>query len=60
MGRFVRDGSGAVLVLAALTVLFYAVTELRRHDYVSGIVLVVTGLSLLGAGVELLRPSMGE
>jgi hypothetical protein len=60
MGRFLRDASGAVLVLAALGVLFYAVTELRSHDYVSAIVLVVMGLGLLGAGVDLLRPSMGE
>lgn len=60
MGRILRDISGAVLVLASLGVLFYAVSELRGHDYVSAVVLVVTGLSLLGAGVELLRASMGE
>jgi hypothetical protein len=60
MGRVLRDGSGALLVLAALAVLGYGIFELRRHDYVSAIVLVVTGLSLLGAGVELLRPTIGE
>jgi hypothetical protein len=60
MGRIFRDTSGAILVLAALGVLYYAITELRGHDYVSAVVLVVTGLSLLGAGVDLLRPSMGE
>jgi hypothetical protein len=60
MGRILRDTSGAILVLASLGVLYYAITELRGHDYVSAVVLVVTGLSLLGAGVDLLRPSMGE
>lgn len=60
MRRALRESSGAVLVLASLVVLFFAVRELRGHDYVSAIVLVVTGLSLLGAGVDLLRPSVGE
>lgn len=60
MRRVVRDGSGGLLVLAALGVLFYGVVELRAHDYVSAIILVVTGLCVLGAGVELLRPSVGE
>ncbi|MFW5924897.1 MAG: hypothetical protein ACOCV4_01960 [Myxococcota bacterium] len=60
MGRILRDGTGAVLALCALGVLFYGITELRAHDYVSAIVLVVTGLSLLGAGVDLLRSSIGE
>jgi len=58
--RTFRDGSGAVLLLVALGVLFYAVLELRGHDYVAAILLVVTGLSLLRAGVELLRPTLGE
>lgn len=60
MSRVVRDSAGAVLVLASLGVLFVAVRELLAHDYVAAIVLVVTGLSLLGAGVDLLRPSVGE
>ena len=60
MRRWVRDGTGAVLVLVSLVILFFGVTELRGHDYVAAIVLVVTGLSLLGAGVELLRPTVGE
>jgi hypothetical protein len=59
-GRVVRDGSGVVLLLGALYVLFYGVTQLRAHDYLASIVLVVTGLSLLRASVELLRPSLGE
>lgn len=60
MGRSLRDGSGGILVLVSLTVLFYAVGQLRDHDYVAAIVLVVMGLAILGAGVELLRPSVGE
>jgi hypothetical protein len=60
MRRALRDGSGALLVLTSLGVLFYAVVQLRGHDYVAAIVLTVSGLALLGAGVELLRPSVGE
>jgi hypothetical protein len=56
----VREGSGLLLLLLALAVLFYAVTALRGHDFVSAIVLVVVGLALLGASVELLRPTLGE
>lgn len=60
MKRVLRDGTGALLVLASLGVVFYAVHMLREHDYVSAIVLTVVGLSLLGAGVELLRATVGE
>jgi len=60
MAKALRDVSGAVLVLAALGTLAYGVTELRGHDYVAAILLVVTGVSLVWAGVELLRPALGE
>jgi hypothetical protein len=60
MGRWLRDGSGTVLLASALAVLFHAVTRLRGHDYVACILLTTTGLALLRAGVELLRPSLGE
>jgi hypothetical protein len=60
VGRAVRDASGAVLVLVSLGVLTYAVLSLRAHDYVAAILLVVTGLFMLRAGVELLRPTVGE
>ncbi len=60
MGRWLRDGSGVLLVLCAIGALFHGVTQLRGHDYLASIVLTVTGLSLLRAGVELLRPSLGE
>jgi len=51
---------GSVLLSSSLATLFYAVLQLRGHDYVAAIVLVVIGLALLGAGVELIRPSSGE
>ena len=54
-----REGSGALLVIAALSVLFYGVTLLRGRDYLGCIILVPTGLALMRAGVELLRPSVG-
>lgn len=60
MGRAVRDGSGVLLIGAALAVLFWGVLQLREHDYVAAILLVITGLSVLRAAVELLRPTLGE
>jgi hypothetical protein len=55
-----RDVAGVVLVLAALVTLFIGVTQLRAHDYLACIILTFTGLSLMRAGAELLRPSVGE
>ena len=60
MSRMLRDGSGSLLVVSALGVLFIAVRELSGHDYVAAILLVLVGQSLLWAGVELLRPTIGE
>lgn len=58
--RLVRESLGVLLVLLALAVLFWSVVELRGHDYVSAIVLVMVGLGVLGAGLEMVRPTMGE
>ena len=55
-----REGSGALLVLGALAVLYQAVAVLRGRDYLACIILVMVGLSLMRAGVELLRPSIGD
>lgn len=55
-----RDGSGALLIGAAIAVLFWGVLQLRAHDYVAAILLVIAGLAVLRAGVELLRPTLGE
>ena len=60
MGRVLRDGSGALLVVVAMTTLGAGIVGLHEHDYVTAVVLILTGLSLLGAAVELLRPSVGE
>ncbi len=60
MSRVLRDGSGALLVLSALAILFYAVVQLRERDYLAAIFLIATGLSLARAGTELLRGVIGE
>jgi hypothetical protein len=60
MGRGLREGSGTLLVVGALAALFYGVSMLRGRDYLACVILVSTGLSLMRAGVELLRPSVGE
>ncbi len=60
MAKWIREGSGGLLVLCSLGVLGLAIAHLRDQQYVSAVVLVTTGLSLLRAGVELLRPSIGE
>jgi hypothetical protein len=60
MRRFVRESAGFGLLLVSLGALFRGVLILGRHDYVAAIVLVVVGLALLGASMELLRPSLGE
>jgi hypothetical protein len=58
--EWLRAGAGLGLLLCALAVLFYGVMQLRQRDYLACIVLTMTGLSLMRAGVELLRPSVGE
>ncbi|MBC7171591.1 MAG: hypothetical protein H5U40_04155 [Polyangiaceae bacterium] len=60
MRKVVRDGSGIVLLVSSLGVLFRGVVTLGRHDYVAALTLVVVGLALLGAAMELLRPGIGE
>lgn len=49
-----------LLVLGALASLFYGVMQLRQRDYLACAILTVSGLSLMRAGVELLRASVGE
>lgn len=60
MGRALRDGSGFVLVILALAALFGGVVELGDHDYLAATLLLLSGLAVLRAGVELLRPTVGE
>lgn len=60
MGKVLREGAGALLILAALAVLAIAIRHLGDQEYVGAVLLVSSGLALVRAGVELLRPSMGE
>lgn len=48
------------MILAALAVLGLAIRHLGNQEYVGAVLLVSSGLALVRAGVELLRPSMGE
>ena len=60
MSRILRDASGLVLLLAALAGLFFGVLQLRDHDYLAAALMLLSGLAVLRAGVELLRPTVGE
>jgi hypothetical protein len=60
MVKHLREGIGALLILSALAVLGIAIRHLGDQEYVGAVLLVSSGLALVRAGVELLRPSMGE
>ena len=60
MAGWIREGSGALLVVCSLGVLGLAIAQLADQQYVGAVVLVTAGLALLRAGVELLRPSIGD
>ncbi len=60
MARTLREGLGFLLVVGGLVTAFYAVVQLNSHDYVAAILLIMTGLPILRAGLELLRPLIGE
>lgn len=48
------------MVVSALAILFYGVVRMRDRDYLGCIVLTFTGLSLVRAGVEVLRSTAGD
>jgi len=58
--KHVREGAGALLILAALAVLGVGVRHLRDQEFVGALLLISVSLALVRSGVELLRPSMGE
>ena len=60
MSRYLREGCGALLLVAALASIGLGVQHLREQEFVGAVLLAATGLALLRAGVDLLRPSMGE
>ena len=47
-------------MLGAIVAFVEALSHLRGHDYVSAVLAILLGLAVLGAGVELLRPTVGE
>lgn len=55
-----REGFGVLLVVLSLGVLFRAVAILHERDYLGCVILVMTGLSLLRAGAELMRPRRSQ
>lgn len=58
--KSLREIAGLLLLTLALVVLFGGLRELRQEDYVAALLFVVSGLGLLGASTELLRPVVGE
>lgn len=58
--RVLREGSGLLLVVLAFAALFTGVVELTAHDYLAAALLLFTGVAVLRAGVDLLRPTVGE
>jgi hypothetical protein len=60
MGRALRDGSGILLVAAGFAALCWGVLQLHAHDYLAAMLMLLTGLAVIRAGVELLRPTVGE
>ncbi len=56
----IRDLIGAGAFVAGVVLLFRAIGFFSSHDPLSAVVLTVSGLALVGAGVELLRPTFGE
>ena len=57
---WVRTGIGAVLSLTGLVAMGTVVWSVGDGDYVSAGLGALAGLGLCGAGVELLRPVVGE
>lgn len=58
--KHLREAVGALLVIAALFVLGTGVRHLRDQEFVGALLLISVSVALVRAGVELLRPSMGE
>ena len=60
MAVAIRTLIGAILALAGLGALGFAVHSVLGHEYIAAILGGLTGLGLSGSGVELLRPMVGE
>ena len=55
-----KDLVGLILVVVALLGLGLGVREVTLRDYVAAALLLLAGVSTLWAGVDLLRPTIGE
>ena len=55
-----RPTAGILLIGSSLGGLWMGVEHLRDQEYVAAVIVVTTALSVLRAGVELLRPTVGE
>lgn len=60
MRPWVSEVLGALLTVCALGALALVVVHLGDGDHIAAALMVTVGLFLLNAGVELLRPSVGE
>lgn len=55
-----REGVAWVVFVCGLAVLVWACAKLQRGDYLGAFLAFLTGASVVRAGLELLRPRMGE
>jgi hypothetical protein len=55
-----KDLLGLLIVLGAALGLGYGVSEVAARDYVAAALLLVAGSTTMRAGVQLLRPTVGE
>lgn len=57
---FGKDIFGLLIVVVAVLILAYGVSQVASRDYVAAALLFVAGSTSLRAGVQLLRPTVGE
>lgn len=55
-----KDIFGMLIVLGAALMLAYGVSQVASRDYVAAALLFVAGSTTMRAGVQLLRPTVGE
>lgn len=55
-----KDILGILIVIGAALGLGYGVSEIAARDYVAAGLLLIAGSSMMRAGVQLLRPTVGE
>ena len=55
-----KDIFGLLIVVFAGLILAYGVSQVSSRDYVAAALLFVAGSTTMRAGVQLLRPTVGE